>query len=186
MKSKTFKIMSVLFAMMLIAFSCTSVFAAPSPTGGKEVNVVVTPSDGGSAQYVVASEVGKGPNGGTLIELSPVANDGYTFVNWTIAGDYKINSGSLDSEKLVVETFGDITATPNFTTGGTTNPTSPSDSSATTPSSASNSPANNTTVVTNTSKTSPQTSTTPVLPIAISAIALASIGAVIVSRKLSK
>ena len=186
MKSKTFKIMSVLFAMMLIAFSCTSVFAAPSPTGGKEVNVVVTPSDGGSAQYVVVSEVGKGPNGGTLIELSPVANDGYTFVNWTIAGDYKINSGSLDSEKLVVETFGDITATPNFTKGGATNPTSPSDSSATTPSSASNSSANNTTVVTNTRKTSPQTGTTPVLPIAISAIALASIGAVIVSRKLSK
>lgn len=186
MKSKTFKIMSVLFAMMLIAFSCTSVFAAPSPTGGKEVNVVVTPSDGGSAQYVVASEVGKGPNGGTLFELSPVANDGYTFVNWTIAGDYKISSGSLDSAKLVVEAFGDITATPNFTKGGATNPTSPSDSSATTPSSGSDSSANNTTVVTNTSKTSPQTGTTPVLPIAISAIALASIGAVIVSRKLSK
>ena len=182
MKNKTLKIMSVLFAMILIAFSCTSVFAAPSPTGGKEVNIVITPSDGGSAQYVFVSEFGKGPNGGTLVELSPLANDGYAFVNWTVSGDYKVDSGSFDSAKLVVEAFGDISVIPNFTKTGTTNPTSPSGSSSTTPSSSSN----NTAVVTNTSKTSPQTGTTPVLPIAISAIALASIGAVIVSRKLSK
>lgn len=182
MKSKTSKLLSVLIAMVLIAFSCTSVFAAPSPTGGKEIKVVVTPIEGGTAQYTLLSEYGKGPNGGTLVQFTPSANEGYTFSKWSFTGDYKINSGSLDSSTIVIEAFGEITVAPSFTKTGTT-PTSPSSSSsATTPSSGSGSTA----VVANTSKTSPQTGTTPVLPIAISAIALASIGAVIVSRKLSK
>lgn len=184
MKNKTSKIMAILFAVVLMAISCTSAFAAESPTGGKAVNVVVTPSEGGSAKYEAVSEVGKGPNGGTLIAISPVANDGYTFTEWTITGEFFFNSGSFYSADAVIEAFGDITAVPNFTKSGSSDATSPS---ATTAAAASGSSSgSSTSVVTNTSKTSPQTGTTPVLPIAVSAIALASIGAVIVSRKLSK
>lgn len=184
MKNKTSKIMAILFAVVLMAISCTSAFAAESPTGGKAVNVVVTPSEAGSAKYEVVSEVGKGPNGGTLIAISPVANDGYTFTEWTITGEFFFNSGSFYSADAVIEAFGDITAVPNFTKSGSSDATSPSATTAAATSGSSS--GSSTSVVTNTSKTSPQTGTTPVLPIAVSAIALASIGAVIVSRKLSK
>lgn len=166
MKRKSVKLLSVLVVMIIAALSCTSVFAAVSPTGAPTLNVVVIPTTGGTGTYEITTEIEKGPNGGTLVNFVPKANDGYEFTEWKLVGDYKIVEGTLTTGKFTIEAFSDIEATPYYTKPGSSSTAG--------------------TVQTNTSSTSPKTGTSPVLPIAIVAVAFSAAGAVVVKRKLSK
>lgn len=84
------KIASVVFAFVLVAVLSVSAFAA----GSVEADIVKD-YDGGSATYSKDAESGQ-------FTFTANTKDGYNFVGWDIAGDYKIISGSLDSETITV------------------------------------------------------------------------------------
>lgn len=172
MTNKTKRIASVLVALILVAFSCVSAFAAESPTGSKDVSIIIHPSEGGTGTYEIEVEYGQGPNGGKVINFFPKPNDGYTFDKWELKGDYDIIKGSLKEAEFSIEAYSDIEATPYYTKGtGTDTP------SATNATSAS--------VVSNTGKTSPQTGDSTYVVFAVVAVLVAAAGVVVVKRKMN-
>ncbi len=126
------KTLSILVAVIVICVSAVPVFAAPSPTAGKEYNIIVHNNDGGSGSYTVDTD-----KDGKHATITAHPKKGYKFVKWIITGKYKIEKGNLKSKKLSLLLNGDVEATPYFkkigsksTTGGTpvkinTSPTSP-------------------------------------------------------------
>lgn len=164
MKHTNKKIAAVFLAVMIMMLSCVTAFAAVSPTGSPSIEVVVIPTGGGTGTYEYETEVGKGPDGGTIVSFTPKPGDGYEFVEWEIEGNYKIISGSLKEGNLVIEAFGDIVATPYYQKDGATAAT----------------------IITNGGKTAPQTGNDTFVIIAGIVVLLATAGVVIVKRKLEK
>ncbi len=165
MKRTSTKVISVLFALVIMALSCTTAFAAISPTGSPELNVVIIPTGGGTGTYEYETEIEQGPNGGTIVHFTPKPNDGYTFVRWELTGKYTITEGSLTSGSFTIEAFSDIVATPYYVKAGESTPSETEH---------------------NSSKTSPQTGIPYAVPVAVVVVLVAGAGVFVVKRKLSK
>lgn len=163
MKKSVKRISASLVALLVLMLSCCTVFAAESPTGAPDIKVVVIPTEGGTGTYETTTEVGKGPNGGTLVNFYPKPNQGYTFVEWKLEGQYQITKGSLTTPEFQIEAFSDIEATPYYTKGGTTGGE----------------------VVSNDSKTSPKTGDASAVAFVSVAVLLAAGGALFTLKKIS-
>ncbi|MDD5796179.1 MAG: LPXTG cell wall anchor domain-containing protein [Oscillospiraceae bacterium] len=164
MKQTSKKVISLVAVLLIVMFSCVSAFAAESPTGSKDVNVIIRPTGGGTGTYDVEVVYGEGPNGGKVINFYPKPNSEYTFEKWELKGDYDIIKGSLDDPEFTIEAYSDIEATPYYTKAGATSST----------------------VVSNTGKTSPQTSDNTYVVFALVAVIAASAGVVVVKRRIDR
>ncbi|MBQ4105007.1 MAG: InlB B-repeat-containing protein [Clostridia bacterium] len=51
---------------------------------------------------------------GSMINLTAIPNDGYTFTGWTIQGTYTPQSGSVNDQSFSIVVNSDVTATANF------------------------------------------------------------------------
>lgn len=91
------KIMSVVFALILVSVLSVSAFAA-----GSVVADIVKDYDGGTGTYSQNAS-------GTEFTFTADNKDGYNFVGWEIEGNYEIVSGSLDSESVTVRFLDDVT-----------------------------------------------------------------------------
>lgn len=159
----TKKALAVLVAMLIVMFSCVSAFAAISPSGKPSLDVTIIPTEGGTGSYDITTEIEAGPNGGTIVEFTPKPNPGYTFEKWELEGEYDIVDGSLTTDKLKVEAYSDLVATPYYV-------------------SASGTPGSS--VDANTSQTSPQTGDNTNVMFAVAIVLVAMAGAVVVTRKI--
>lgn len=172
MKQVSKSVISIMIAVLLLAFSSVSVFAAESPSASPEIKVEVIPTEGGTGSYEFESDFGQGENGGTIVHFEPKPNDGYTFSHWELEGQYTIIEGSLNSGSFTIEAFSDIKATPYYTKNG---------SSGSSAGGSTNVPAD-----TNNSGTSPQTGDSNLLFVAGAVVVLSTFGALAVRRRLVK
>ncbi len=163
MKNICKKTLSVAVAVLIVVFSCCTAFALESPTGGKDLNVTVHPTQGGTGSYEFTTAVGAGPNGGTLVDIHAKPYDGYTFEKWEIKGDYDIVKGSLTSSEIQVDAFSDLDVYPYYLD-------------------ADGKPAGN--VDSNTGKTSPKTGDASAVCVAVIAVMISAAGVYVVSRKI--
>lgn len=112
------KIVSVLFAILMVAFATIPAFAvespvattAPATTFKYEVDVI--PTEGGDGSYEFTTEIDE--NGEQGVKIIPKPNTGYTFDHWVIDGPYTTDNKLTDGEMNLVIT-GDITVTPYYT-----------------------------------------------------------------------
>lgn len=193
MTNTTKKIASLLVALILVAFSCVTVFAeeVPSPTGVESIKIsILSSAEGGSATYEFKSDYNAGPKGGTLVKFTSKANDGYTFSEWQFTGDYTVYSGSLNDPTLEIEAFSDITATPMFTknpeettTPGSEETTAPGSNETT--ATAATVEGTSAVVSVNSGKTSPQTGSNTYVTIAMFAVLAAAAGVIVVKRRMN-
>ena len=162
------KIVSVLFAVLMVAFATIPAFAAensvvspvattaPATTFRFEVDVI--PTEGGDGSYEFTTEIDE--NGNQHVHIIPKPNPGYTFDHWEIDGPYTTEDKLTDSEMDLIIT-GDITVTPYYKkTGSSTVETG--------------------TVNEDGNKTSPQTGTNDVLPYAVIMLSVVACGAAVV------
>lgn len=111
------KIVSIMFAVMLVVLSAVPAFAVVSPTASTYKYVVeIIPTEGGDGSYEFTTEIDE--NGEQGVHLTPKPNPGYTFDHWVIEGEYTTNDKLTDGEIDIVITS-DITATPYYTKDGT-------------------------------------------------------------------
>lgn len=176
MTNKTKRIAAVLVALVLVAVSCITVFAAdvdvPSPTGTRIIKVTVIKTEGcEGGSYKFETDFFQGPNGGTIVDLTAEPEDGYTLTDWEIEGEYDLHKGTLKDPELAIEAYTDIVATPIFSKN-TEEPTA----------AATEAP----TVKTNDGKTSPQTGNNTYAVIAFLAVLAASAGIIVVKRKINQ
>ena len=162
------KIVSVLFAILMVVFATIPAFAAedsvespvattaPATTFKYEVDVI--PSEGGDGSYEFTTDIDE--NGEQHVHIIPKPNPGYTFDHWEIDGSYKTDNKLTDSEMDLIIS-GDITVTPYYKKSGS-------------------STVETGTVNRDVNKTSPQTGTNDVLPYAIIMLSIAACGASVV------
>ncbi len=174
MKQVSKSVFSIMIAVLLLMFSSIPVFAADSPSADLTIDVQINPSRGGTGTYEFESDFGAGENGGTLVHFEAKANDGYTFSNWTLEGNYTVVSGSLNDSSFTVEAFSDLVATPSFTENGNSGGGSSAGGSVNVP------------IDSNTSSTSPQTGDNNLLLFAGAVVVLAACGVFVVKRKMDK
>lgn len=182
------KIMSVVFALILVSAMSISAFAEGSP-----VAPINKTFEGGKVTYSQNA-------GGTEFTFTAEKKDGYNFTGWTIdATKFEIVSGSLTSETIVVKPLAGAnletasnTVVPNFeknpvtvttsTTAATTADTTDADDKDTTKKTT-KAEKETTTAAPNNSSSSPKTGDSMAM-VAFAAAALA--GVVISKKKLSK
>ena len=162
------KIVSVLFAILMVVFATIPAFAAedsvespvattaPATTFKYEVDVI--PSEGGDGSYEFTTDIDE--NGEQHVHIIPKPNPGYTFDHWEIDGSYKTDNKLTDSEMDLIIS-GDIKVTPYYKKSGS-------------------STVETGTVNRDVNKTSPQTGTNDVLPYAIIMLSIAACGASVV------
>lgn len=110
------KIVSIVFAIMLIALSVVPAFAAVSPTAPTyKYTVEIIPTEGGDGSYEFTSSIDE--NGNQNVHITPKPNPGYKFDHWVIEGEYTTNDKLTDADMDLVITS-DIKATPYFTKDG--------------------------------------------------------------------
>lgn len=110
------KIVSIMFAIMLIALSAVPAFAAVSPTAATyKYTVEVIPTEGGDGSYEFTSDIDE--DGNQHVHITPKPNPGYEFDHWEIDGDYTTEDKLTDAEMDLVIT-GDITVTPYYSKDG--------------------------------------------------------------------
>ena len=83
------------------------------------MTAVPDPASLGEAS-VDKAKVLKGSN--EQVTFTATEKNGGTFINWTLACDYDIVSGSLTSKTLTIIPYTDVHATAHFNIAGTTNP----------------------------------------------------------------
>ena len=158
------KIVSVLFAILMVAFATIPAFAAESPVATTapattfKYEVDVIPSEGGDGSYEFTTDIDE--NGEQHVHIIPKPNPGYTFDHWEIDGPYKTDDKLTDPEMDLVIT-GDIDVTPYYKKKGT-------------------STVETGTVNRDVNKTSPQTGANDVLPYAVIMLSIAACGAAVV------
>lgn len=108
------KIFSVLFAVIILAFSVMPAMAAtneknPSPSATESYNVIVHNNKGGSGSYTTETS-----SDGKHVILTAHNKDGYKFKYWIIDGKYVLVDGDLNSPVIELLLKGDIEATPYF------------------------------------------------------------------------
>lgn len=108
------KYFSVLFAIIILAFSAMPAMAAtkdknPSPSATEGYNVIVHNNKGGSGSYTTETS-----SDGKHVILTAHNKDGYKFKYWIIDGKYVLVDGDLNSPKLKLILKGDIEAKPYF------------------------------------------------------------------------
>lgn len=162
------KIVSVLFAILMVAFAAIPALAAedsvespvattaPATTFKYEVDVI--PSEGGDGSYEFTTDIDE--DGNQHVHIIPKPNPGYTFDHWEIEGSYKTENKLTDSEMDLIIS-GDIKVTPYYKKAGS-------------------STVETGTVNRDVNKTSPQTGTNDVLPYAIIMLSIAACGASVV------
>lgn len=162
------KIVSVLFAILMVVFATIPAFAAedsvespvattaPATTFKYEVDVI--PSEGGDGSYEFTTDIDE--DGEQHVHIIPKPNPGYTFDHWEIDGSYKTDNKLTDSEMDLIIS-GDIKVTPYYKKSGS-------------------STVETGTVNRDVNKTSPQTGANDVLPYAIIMLSIAACGASVV------
>ena len=109
------KVISIVFAVMLIALSALPAFAVEvdSPISEFEygVTVVPYPSNGGNGTYEFTTEIDE--DGFQVVHLVSKPNEGFKFDHWEIEGEYTTDNKLTDAEIDVVIS-GDIIVKPYF------------------------------------------------------------------------
>lgn len=161
------KIVSVLFAILMVAFATVPAFAAensvnspvattaPATTFKYEVDII--PSEGGDGSYEFTTDIDE--DGNQHVHIVPKPNPGYEFDHWEIDGPYTTDDKLTDAEMDIIIS-GDVTITPYFKKPGSTVATG--------------------TVSRDNSTTSPQTGANDVLPYAVIMLSIAACGAAVV------
>ena len=162
------KIVSVLFAVLMVAFATIPAFAAedsvnspvattaPATTFKQEVDVI--PTEGGDGSYEFTTDIDE--NGEQHVHIIPKPNPGYVFDHWEIDGSYTTTDKLTDTEMDLIIS-GDIKVTPYYKKAGS-------------------STVETGTVNKDINKTSPQTGTNDVLPYAVIMLSIAACGASVV------
>lgn len=88
------KVVAIMLAVILVAFSVVSVFAVQSPGGKFKYKVVVVPTEGGYGTYEFTSEIDENAEQG--VRLYPIPYDGYTFHHWEIRGLFRNDPYGFD------------------------------------------------------------------------------------------
>lgn len=110
------RIVSIMFAVMLVVLSAVPAFATESPTAATyKYTVEIIPTGGGDGTYEFTTEIDE--NGEQVVHLTPLPNSGYTFDHWVIEGSYTTEGELTDGELDIVITS-DIKATPYYTKDG--------------------------------------------------------------------
>lgn len=158
------KLVSVLVAALIIAFSVVPAFALPSPTKSKDYKIVIHNTKGGTGTYTTEKD-----EDGKHATITAHPKNGYEFVKWVIDGKYDLEDGSLTDKELTILMNSDIEATPYFKEVGTKSITS-------------------STVSQNPSPVSPKTGfdAQPFAVFGFAALLIAAIGAVVVKLAVSK
>lgn len=106
------KLVSIMFAVMLIALSVVPAFAVDSPDASTKVyTVVVDKTTGGGGTYEFTSGIDK--DGNQHVHLTPIPNQGYTFDHWEIEGPYTPGEKLENGDYCIIIT-GDVVATPYY------------------------------------------------------------------------
>lgn len=183
------KVISILAAVLIISLSVIPAFAesveSPSPTKAN-YNVVVIPTEGGTATYTYDTEVKD--DGTQTVTIHAVPDEGYEFVRWDIEGATP-RGGTPEDPDLTFLIGADITVTPHFVKTGeaeTQPATKGGDEKGTTPEGGKPSPSGDKSYVDGGSK-SPQTGSNDVVTFAVlSVVALALVSTVVIAKKSSK
>jgi hypothetical protein len=171
------KLVSVLFALMLVAFSVVPAFAVSSPQASTYKYVVnVVPSEGGDGAYEFVTEIDQ--DGKQHVQITPVENEGYIFDHWVIDGPYSTDNNLTDSTMNIVIT-GDVQVTPYYSKKTDSSST---DSSASTSSTS----ATSATVKKDTNSTSPQTGSNDAVAYTIAILATAACAVAVLKLVKSK
>jgi hypothetical protein len=171
------KLVSVLFALMLVAFSVVPAFAVSSPQASTYKYVVnVVPSEGGDGAYEFVTEIDQ--DGKQHVQITPVENEGYIFDHWVIDGPYSTDNNLTDSTMNIVIT-GDVQITPYYSKKTDSSST---DSSASTSSTS----ATSATVKKDTNSTSPQTGSNDAVAYTIAILATAACAVAVLKLVKSK
>lgn len=162
------KIVSALFAVLMVAFASIPAFAAdtdvispvattaPATTFRYEVDAI--PSEGGSGSYEFKTDIDE--DGNQVVHIKPNPNPGYVFDHWDIDGSYTTDNKLTDEEMdLVISS--DIKVTPYFKKTGS-------------------SVVETGTVNRDGNTTSPKTGANDVLPYAVIMLSIAACGAAVV------
>lgn len=159
------KIVTVLFAIIMVAMAAVPAFAAESPvattspqTTTYKYHVEVIPSDGGDGKYEFTTDIDE--EGNQHVHIIPKPNPGYVFDHWEIDGPYTTDNKLTDEEMDLIIT-GDIKVTPYYKKAGS-------------------STVETGTVNKDISGTSPQTGSNDVLPYAVMMLSIAACGAGVV------
>ena len=107
------KTLSILIAVLLIAFSVTPAFAVESPkptTANYQITII--PGDGGG-DFNFDYKTPVDDNGNQTVHFSANPDDGYEFAGWTFEGDYTL-LGDPSNPEIDVIARGDIKAYPKF------------------------------------------------------------------------
>lgn len=160
------KFISIAIALMIIMISAVPAFAVQSPQATVKYHVVVVPSGGGDGSYEFTTDIDE--KGDQHVIIKPKPDDGYELKDWDITGDYTIVKRYPDgSIEIIIR--GDIKCTPHYVkkTPGATNVEEPTKA-----------------VVSDTSKTSPQTGNNNVAVVVTFLLALSAVA--VVSTKVVK
>lgn len=103
------KAVSLLFALIILAFASVPAMALPSPTASKDYKVIIHNTDGGTGTYT--KEVDED---GRHVTVVAHPKKGYEFVKWKIKGKYDLEDGDLTDEELTVLMNSDLEFTPIF------------------------------------------------------------------------
>lgn len=111
------KIVSVLFAILMVAFTAIPAFAAESPVATTapattfKYEIDMIPSEGGSGSYDILTDIDE--NGEQKIHITQKPNPGYNFDHWEIDGSYKTDNKLTDADMDLIIS-GDMKIIPYF------------------------------------------------------------------------
>ena len=107
------KTLTILIAVLLIAFSVTPAFAveSPKPTTANYQITIIPGDGGGSFDFTYKTPVDD--DGSQTVHFTAKPDDGYEFAGWTFEGDYTL-LGDPSNPEIDVITKGDIKAYPKF------------------------------------------------------------------------
>ena len=107
------KTLSILIAVLLIAFSVTPAFAveSPKPTTANYQITIIPGDGGGSFDFTYKTPVDD--DGSQTVHFTAKPDDGYEFAGWTFEGDYTL-LGDPSNPEIDVIARGDIKAYPKF------------------------------------------------------------------------
>lgn len=109
------KIVSVVFAVMMLVLTAVPAMALVSPEASYKYEVEVIPTEGGDGTYEFTTEIDE--DGNQNVVIKPLPNPGYDFDHWVIDGPYTTEDKLTDAEMTLVIT-GDITVTPYYVKDG--------------------------------------------------------------------
>ncbi len=95
------KIIALILSLAVFASINIVAFAEVSPEGEKKYNVTITTPDGEETKTQIVKD-------GDHVILVATDEDGYTFEEWEITGDYEIIEGDEESERLVIKPLSDL------------------------------------------------------------------------------